>query len=348
MPEKTNHNDLLQLLHSQEGKLSRVYANMSKELASVLRRYRVNNNSDLWFKNLPVRKEVQLVMARYEKILLKHMEANINLAWDLSNNHNDEFVNQYTSGINVPKSASTLYFDRNTKALNAFINRGRKGFKFSNRVWDLSRQTQKQLEFFIAEGLTNGRSAAKLSQDLRKYLKDPEKRFRRVRDKVTGKLKLSVPAKDYHPGRGVYRSSYKNALRLSRSEVNIAYRSADHERSKNLPFVTGITVHLSNAHPTYDICDELQGDYPKGFKYVGWHTLCLCFVTKKLLPKSEFIKHLNGLPIDPKYLKKGIPKRAVNYLSDNADKINNMKSAPYFIQDNFKNTKDGFLLKSSI
>ena len=30
--------------------------------------------------------------------------------------------------------------------------------------------------------------------------------------------------------------------------------------------------------PLVDICDELWGDYPKTFKFVGWHPQCRCYV----------------------------------------------------------------------
>lgn len=74
-----------------------------------------------------------------------------------------------------------------------------------------------------------GKSANYLISDVRKYLKNPDALFRRVRDKH-GNLRLSKAAKAYHPVRGVYRSAYKNALRLTATETNMAYRTADHLR----------------------------------------------------------------------------------------------------------------------
>ena len=67
----------------------------------------------------------------------------------------------------------------------------------------------------------------RMSRDVCGYLRNPDKLFRRVRDKH-GNLRLSKAAKAYHPGRGVYRSSYRNALRLTATENNMAYRTADH------------------------------------------------------------------------------------------------------------------------
>lgn len=55
--------------------------------------------------------------------------------------------------------------------------------------------------------LGDGTSAAVLSRTVRKWLNNPNALFRRVRDKH-GQLRLSQNAKNYHPGRGVYRSAY--------------------------------------------------------------------------------------------------------------------------------------------
>ena len=65
-----------------------------------------------------------------------------------------------------------------------------------------------------------------------------------------GKLALSKNAKAFHPGQGVYRSSYKNAMRLTLTETNAAYRLADQDRWQRMDFVVGMRVHKSKNHPT--------------------------------------------------------------------------------------------------
>lgn len=136
------------------------------------------------------------------------------------------------------------------------------------------------IETSLSEGLSEGRSAAELSRTIRQNLREPDRLFRRVRDK-NGNLQLSKSARAYHPGTGVYRSSYKNALRLTRTEINVSYAEADFERWQRLDFVIGYEVRLSNnhtcnGHPFTDICDELAGKYPKWFKFTKWHPQCRC------------------------------------------------------------------------
>lgn len=342
-----HHKEVVNLLLRQEWYLQRLYANLSRDLASVLRKYKVNSKKNMWYGNAEVKKEINTLMKRYERIYFSYISEQIKKGWELSNKHNDTFVNNYTKGIKVPKKEKQKYYQRNNEALNAFVNRSQNGYKLSDRVWNLTNQTQEQIDHFIKAGLTDGRSASKLSKDVRQFLKEPDKRFRRIRDKETGKLKLSKPAKNYHPGQGVYRSSYKNALRLARNEINIAYRTSDFERRKQLPFILGVNVKLSPAHPQYDICDELQGEYPKNFKFTGWHPNCLCYTTSKLMDKKDFVKYLKGEK-QPTGHTKRIPKRAEKFIKDNTKKIKNYKGKPYFIADNFKATKDGFELKKEI
>jgi len=340
-----NHKELLSTLSKQEYYLNKIYASMSSDLSKVLKRYKINNNSKLWFKNTEVKKAVDKVLSKYRSVIYNHISANSKKAWNLSNDHNDTFVNNYIKGITIPNPEK--YFQRNNIALEAFLKRQSGGLGLSDRVWNLSNQTKSQLEYFIADGLTEGRSATDLSKDLQRYLKTPDKRFRRIRSPITGKLIISDPASKFKPGSGVYRSSYKNALRLARNEINIAYRTADFERRKQLPFVIGITVHLSNAHPRWDICDSLFGDYPKEFVFVGWHPNCLCYTTSKLMSRSDFIKYLKGQKTNAKQTI-SIPTIANQFLYLNSNKLKSLKSKPYFLKDNFDLGKDGYQIKKSV
>lgn len=207
-------------------------------------------------------------------------------------------------------------------------------------------------------GIRSGRSADELSRDLRQYLKQPDKLFRRVRDEH-GQLQLSKRAKAYHPGRGVYRSSYKNARRLAATETNIAYRTSDHIRWQQMDFVVGIEIHLSNNHtlngkPFKDICDELAGRYPKDFKFTGWHSQCRCFATSILKTQDEIDRDthriLNGEPVDGESVNtvKDVPQEFKDWLTDNNERLGRASSIPYFLEDNAKYAKSDTLLNKQV
>ncbi len=82
-----------------------------------------------------------------------------------------------------------------------------------------------QVETAMDIALRDGTPANRLATDLKQYLKHPDKLFRRVRDEH-GQLQLSKRTKEFHPGAGVYRSSYKNARRLAVTERASTPRSS--------------------------------------------------------------------------------------------------------------------------
>jgi len=290
------------------------------------------------------------VLAKQIKAIINDLQSNVvqiiaggNITeWALSNNKNDALVNSFVKNFsNIKKNPD--WTNRNESALKAFNEREVNGINLSDRVWAISSQLQSELEVQVGYGLLNGDSAAIVSQRIRQYLKDPESLFRRVRNDV-GELEWSKAAKLYHPGQGVYRSAFKNARRLAVTETNMAYRMADHTRWNQLGFVKGFEVKLSHEHPMLDICDTLQGEYPKGFIFTGWHPLCLCHAIAVTMGMDEFGKYQNSIldGTNDEFLKSvknvdQVPEGFSSWIGANAERSKAWKDQPYFIKDNFKN-----------
>jgi len=234
-----------------------------------------------------------------------------------------------------------IYTARNREALQAFQERTENGFNLSKRVWKYTQQFQQEIELAMSSGLVEGTSANELARSLQKHLNEPDKLFRRVRDKH-GVLQLSKNARAYRPGRGVYRSSFKNALRLTRNETNDAYRSADHFRWQQDASVIGFEVKLSNRHVVRDICDDLKGKYPKTFKFRGWHTNCLCYAVPILMNDDDFDLYQQSILNDEAFTKKPsgtveqVPKGFSDWVENNRERVNKMSNKPYFWTDNVK------------
>ena len=284
--------------------------------------------------------------------------------WTLANNKNNELCNQ-VFGDNIGSLTHEQYeryYSTNPQAAEAFINRKEQGLNLSDRVWKYTDQFKEEIELGLDLGLREGLSADAMSRQLRSFLNHPDALFRRVRDEH-GMLRLSKAAKAFHPGRGVYRSAYKNARRLAATESNIAYRTADYERWQRLDFVVGIRVVLSNNHtlngePFYDICDRLsapmgskatkgRGCYPKDFKFTGWHPLCRCH-TETILKtldemKADEARILAGEPVSTQSENSvdDVPQEFKDWIEDNKERIERAKSLPYFIRDNFRNINIG-------
>jgi hypothetical protein len=279
--------------------------------------------------------------------------------WALADGKTSALITTAFAGLSAEelKERKAKYLTNRDDAREAFKTRKENGMNISDRVWRYTGQFKEEMEMGIDLGLRDGKSADALSRDLRKYLNNPNMLFRRVRDEH-GVLHLSKRAKAYHPGQGVYRSSYKNARRLAATETNIAYRTADHDRVQDLDFVVGIRVNLSNNHtlngePFTDICDELsapfgskatkgKGCYPKDFKFTGWHPLCRCFITTILKTEEEMDADDERImsgdePADPSESKnyvEDVPDNFKTWSKNNAERVERAKSVPYFIRDN--------------
>ena len=279
------------------------------------------------------------------------------------------------------------YFARNKESVDAFFKRKSEygGLNLSQRVWKYVGDFKTEMEMALSVAMGEGKSAATISREVRKYLQRPDMMFRRFRvktgeqdifdadgnvvgkepvygrvwkrkvvDAVTGNVSWqTVNLKDYSFGRGVYRSSYKNAMRLARTETNMAYRTADQERWRQLDFVIGYRVVLSDNHPEPDICNDLsakrgekgsRGVYPKDFVFKGWHPQCRCYVVPILADEKEFDKIqeaiLNDEPIPES---KSVIREPNKYFQDwwksNKKRVSEAQSLPYWVKDNPKYTR---------
>lgn len=283
------------------------------------------------------------------------IEEGIDKEWYYANKQNDALVKGWSK--NKPKPPDR-WMQHNEEARDAFKLRKEAGLSLSDRVWKLTDAHKVSIETAIDMSLSEGKSAQLLSQDVRKYLNNPDKLFRRVRD-AKGNLQLSKAAKAYHPGQGVYRSAYKNAMRIARTEHNLAYRYSDYYRTAQLDFVVGFEVHLSNNHtlngvPFTDICDDLKGKYPKGFKFGGWHPQCRCYTTQILMDEDEFDmiedKMLAGEDVSGYVSPSTVwapPAGFDKWVKGNLTRSQGWKRQPYWIRDNFKggNLQGGLSLK---
>lgn len=235
-------------------------------------------------------------------------------------------------------------------AVQKIANRIVGGMNLSERIWRISDSFYKEIETALDIALRDGTPADRLATELKQYLRHPDKLFRRVRDEH-GQLRLSKAAQAYHPGQGVYRSSFRNARRLAVTETNMAYHAADHERWQALDFVLGYEVQVSGTNPNVcPLCMELAGKYPKEFKFVGWHPHCRCHALP-ILEKPQAFKArqqalLRGERIPPIGAVKAPPDNFTAHLANNTDRIASAQrngTLPYYLRDNYKVAKDGTL-----
>jgi hypothetical protein len=265
------------------------------------------------------RKAADKVFANMRKRILETIQAGADAADKLSQHKAEKLTRLYGVATQLRREQTTA------RSLQ----------EISDAVWKQSEQLRAEMELALSVALKSGTSADNFSREIRGYLNEPNKLFRRVRDEF-GNLVLSKAAAAYHPGRGVYRSSYKNARRLAATEINMAYRKADYDRWQKLDFVIGVRIALSREHPNYDMCDELAGDYPKDFMFFGWHPYCRCIATPILQNIEDF---KNGVPPEKDLLKVDkVPDNFNKWVLNNEIRINRALSGqstmPFFLRDN--------------
>ncbi|MCM1439007.1 MAG: toxin glutamine deamidase domain-containing protein [Roseburia sp.] len=311
-----------------------------------------------------LRAEVERALRQLHATSTAAIQQGIQLEWNAANAECDRLLKSQFGKAVVESPQFTASNKRSGAAMRAFLARSEAGMNLSDRVWQSTRQLRDEMEIAITVAVGDGTSAASLSRNIRKYLNDPDLMFRRFRykdpetgewkrkwkkrviDPETGKVSFIDYDKDAYrdqwTGRGYYKSAAQNAMRVARTETNIAYRRADHDRWQGMDFVLGQRVQLSRSHPKKDICDKLAGDYPKDFVFDGWHPQCFCFVTPILMDEDEFLEMSDAEARGESYTPKSkpitdYPDNFKSWVSDNADNIEAARqrgTEPYFIRNN--------------
>jgi hypothetical protein len=337
-------------LFVQEQRVSTLFSALINKVSPELRKWRDNNqNASVWVRNQAIEKLIDLRLNEFQAEFKKLIDSGVLNSWEANNEKNDKLVRDYIQALSLKQVVVDGFFNRNLEALNAFQKRVDNGFTLSDRVFQTAQNTKQQLEFYLKSGIGTGQSADQISRDIRQLLQDPDKRFRRVRNDA-GKLVPSQPMKDFHPGQGVYRSAYKNAVRLAATETNMSYRLADASRWQQLDFVLGFEVKRSrNAEPCV-ICDALVGKYPKSFIFPGWHPFCICVATPILMTQENSAKYFlakyskkYGAQYKPDYVTE-IPIAAQNFIDNNPGFAQNSYAGKF----NFQHNESGLLRSKSI
>ena len=349
---KKRKEDLNRLFAEYNRRLGMLYGSYVRKLLALGYSEDVLESDALFnFDNFP------LLKARLEEIFNDYfqnsmlcyksgMTSGVSLAYA----HDNDAIGQFS--VLTDKALETA---RKTAAATFISNRlnSKIGLNLAQSVWNYCQQTKAEFEMamsnVIADGLGKGESAEEVGRRIRQYMNNPDMMYRRYhtvkvlkngqkKDIVTWRRKRIIDGRVRfveepleHVGLGVYRSARKNALRVARTEINAAYHTARNERWANEPFVIGQHIHVSPQHDPEedaDICDELEGYYPKGFVWNGWHANCMCTSDPVMISgeeRKQFYKRLfNGEDmsnyVSPNRIK-DMPDQYKRYIEDNADKI---------------------------
>lgn len=245
-----------------------------------------NLDKVLDFSKYPQTKDrLNKLMAKYQKGISSVVVSSMQAEYKKGEIDQDTLANNLIERCNnklpdsapkLSKETSTIITSSTDKAKDSFLNRANRGFNLKSKLVLQSKEYIKELESAISVAIGKGTDAKTLSKQVTNLFLDYAKLDKEY------KLKFGEPI----PSKNI---QYQ-AMRLARSEINMAYRDAEQARWRDMPFVLGYEIVLSNNHNCkgvpkghfYDICDELAGKYPKDFKWLGWHPNCYHKDTKIL------------------------------------------------------------------
>lgn len=326
--------------------LERFFDDATEEFCKLFGKANYDGISQFFFEDYPtLKKKADSVVNSLSSSIYDVILTGTSAEWNKSNEITDQMVIDLfkSRGVDIDKiknSDVVDLFNNHDKALEAFQKRKIGGLSLSDKVWNMAEYHR--LETQLALSIESGDSAAELARKVKKCLKETDKLFRRVRDKH-GELRLSKNAKAYHPGAGAYRSSVRNAQRLARTEINMAYREAEMQRYHDLDFIVGFEVKRSTHPYPCDICESHKGKYPKDFKFNGWHPMCRCYVVPILNTQEEFDKQSDSILRGKQYARKSVntvtapPEGFNQWIFDNKARILRAKkigTLPYYMKDN--------------
>lgn len=330
-------------------RLGRLYSDYVKKLTSLGYGENVLEDDALFnFDNFPQLKAClnDIFNDYYQNSLLCY-KSGITDGVALAYNHDEMVIGGYS--VLTDKAIRVA---RDTAAVTFISNRlkTKNGLNLAQIVWNYCQQTKSEFEMAmsntIADGIKEGSSAEEIGKSIRKYLNDPDMMYRRYhtikvqkngkkKDVVTWRRRRIIDGKVRFVeeplekvGMGVYRSARKNALRVARTEINAAYHKARNERWQNEPFVIGQYIHVSPQHNIDDICNDLEGRYPKDFDWSSWHSNCMCTsdpITIQGEEKKEFYKRLMAGEDMSNYVGrfavKDVPDYYKQYIKDHSEAI---------------------------
>ena len=319
--------------------IDKLYRNIIAQVVSLTNEINFDDpTSVFYFANFPkIKKQIDKLLNVHSEKIINIIEQATEKEWQASIEKNNGIITPYLKRKLLTQEQITAYTSKNLDALKAFQQRKTDGLSLSDRIWKYTNQFKSELEMGLDLGLREGKSAQQISRDIRKYLNEPNLLFRKVRDK-RGNLHLSKQAQKMKVGQGVYRSSYKNAMRVARTEVNMAYRASDLEKYRQLDFVIGYEVKRSNHLYGCPVCEALQGKYPKDFYFVGWHPQCRCYTIPILNKLDDFIEQqkaiLEGKNYTPTLQIQDVPNNFKQWATDNQERMHSAQSVPYWWREN--------------
>lgn len=309
-----------------------IYDNLNLEASKIASHtpYDAEGEKPFKFKDYPATTDsVKKLQQRFVNDLGTVIMSGTSQEWKNSNELQDLLADKVIKAYGAKRGTTRTkkYYQVNNDALKAFQQRRINGMNLSQNLWNQAENYKQGLEFALSSAIEKGMSAVTLSKRVSRYLND----FESLRKDYKARYGKAVDCHDCE-----YRS-----IRLARSEINMAYRTAEQTRWQQMDFILGYEIKLSHSHPCHDICDDLKGRYPKSFKWVGWHPNDLCYVVPIIKSEEKWWEDEGNHGTDYDEIT-DVPQGFKTWVANNQDRISKAEkrgTLPYFVRDNRERVK---------
>ena len=324
--QKKAYNALNTRLNRYVARVQGIYDKLNQQAATIAQATGYQGGVPFHFSDYPeVVKMVNDLMGDFVGGLQSLIYAGTSDEWKQSNIMQDllakKVMRYYDAQIDGEKQR--VYYQSNSDALKAFQQRTERGMNLSTKLWDQSGNYKQELEYAISAAIEKGTSAVTLSKQLSQYLND----FPSLKADYTDLFGHAVECYDCE-----YRS-----IRLARSEINMAYRTAEQTRWRQFDFILGYEIKLSGSHPAEDICDSLAGRYPKDFVWTGWHPNDMCYSVPIVMSEEQYWDMREGNGNGQDGMVTDLPDCMKKYVSEHGEQIRQAQergTLPYWLRDN--------------
>lgn len=300
-----------------------LYRDLCKQTADAVTLVEVDGVEKFKFNSDPIlQRKIDEIQQEFVSNLRAMIYSGTSDEWKRSNLFQDLIADRVLKKYkrDLTKSEYNTYYRDNSDALKAFQYRRDRGLNLSQKLWKQSAKLKTEMEDALSCSIEKGMDAVTLSKRLSRYLSD----FPLLQTDYKEKFGTASKAVDCE-----YRS-----IRLARSEINMAYRTAEQTRWRQFDFVVGYEIKLSHSHPSEDVCDSLAGKYPKDFVWSGWHPNDLCYCIPILKSEEEFLDDNDKQSANEIT---DVPQEFKDWCIDNKDRISaaiERDTLPYFLRNN--------------
>lgn len=264
--EEESHKEFLKYQIDLEKALQRLHNDVDNTIDKIIRR---NTNREGKIDKT----KIKLIVDKYMRDELKDFRLKLKsqITGGVADS-TDMGMRSVIGAVAPDRKVTSLFWVGKARKIrrNILKFRGIDGLKMSERIWKLNQDNIYQLKRILSSGILQGNSADKISRDVRGFLLQPETLRGRARAELT-------------PGKGIYKSAYKNALRLTRTETNRAYVDGQKETTKAMGYKMQFKVSGIN---TCSKCNDLHRQIFEPDEFPApVHPHCMCYALT-VLPQA--------------------------------------------------------------